>query len=136
MHNHFISIFHFCFRYLNSKLLISTSSLCFFRRSLNFFGPYNIYPNKENAIRMPVADFAFIPEAEAGVIEDADAKFHNVDVLPAGGGAEGCPDKPFYPAQSNCAIQRSGLRDPARGGVLQNIFCQACQSSDLMVIWN
>ena len=70
------------------------------------------------------------------MIEDADAKFHNFDDLPAGRGAEGCPDKPFYPAQSNCAIQRSGLRDPARGGVLQNIFCQACQSSDLMVIWN
>ena len=29
---------------------------------------------------MPVAEFAFIPEAEAGVIEDAEAKFHNVDV--------------------------------------------------------
>ena len=30
--------------------------------------------NKENSIRMSLADFAFIPEAEA------DAKFHNVDV--------------------------------------------------------
>ena len=85
-------------------------------------------PNKENAIRMPLADFAFIPEAEAGVIEDADAKFHNVDVLPAGGGAEGCPDKPFYPARSSGAIHTSGLRDPVRG-VLQDIPCQACQDS-------
>ena len=47
---------------------------------------------------MPLADFAFIPEAEAGVIEVTDAKFHNVDVRLEGGGAEGCPDKPFYPA--------------------------------------
>lgn len=46
-------------------------------------------PNKENAIRMPLADFAFIPEAEAGVIEDADVKFLNVDVRLEGGGAEG-----------------------------------------------
>ena len=138
MHNHFISIFHFCFRYLNSKLLISTSSLCFFRRSLNFFGPYNIYPNKENAIRMPVADFAFIPEAEAGVIEDADAKFHNVDVLPASRGAEGCLDKPFYPARSSGAIQRSGLRILFVEEFFRMYLAKplACQSSDLMVIWN
>ena len=44
MLNHFISIFHFCFRYLNSKLLISTSSLCCFRSSFEnfwiFYGPY------------------------------------------------------------------------------------------------
>ena len=51
--------------------------------------------NKENSIRMPLADFAFIPEAEAGVIEDTDAKFHNVDVRLEGWGAEGWPDKPF-----------------------------------------
>ena len=57
-------------------------------------------PNKENAIRMPLADFAFIPEAEAGVIEDADVKFLNVDVRLEGGGAEGWPDEPFYPAWS------------------------------------
>ena len=45
-------------------------------------------PNKENAIRTPRADFAFIPEAEASVIENTDDKFHNVDVYLEGGGAE------------------------------------------------
>ena len=48
-----------------------------FQEIIEFFMAHITNPNKENAIRMPLA---FIPEAEAGVIEDADAKFHNVDV--------------------------------------------------------
>ena len=76
-----------------------------------------------------------LPEAKACEIVDSDAKLYNVDVRLEGGGSEGWPDKPFFPARSTGAIHTSGLRNPVRGGVLQDVSCQACQSSDLVVIW-
>ena len=79
MHNHFSSIFHFCF--INSKLCTHLYLfIMLFQEVIEFVMDHIRNSNKENSIRMPLADFAFIPEAEAGVIEDTDAKFHNVDV--------------------------------------------------------
>ena len=95
-----------------------------FQEVIEFVMGHITNPNKENAIRTPLADVAFIPEAEAVMIENTDDKFHNVDVRLEGGGAEGCPDKPFYPAWSSGAIQRSGLRGSVRGGVLKDKSCQ------------
>ena len=58
-----------------------------FQEIIEFVVGHITNPNKENAIQIPLADFAFIPEAEAGMVEHADAK---------------------------CSIHTSGLRDPVR----------------------
>ena len=41
-----------------------------FQEVIEFVMGHITNPNKENAIRTPLADVAFIPEAEVGVIEE------------------------------------------------------------------